>query len=137
MNNITSATRFCKLVEAKLGWVPPNPHAPAWLAYKQEASKVTNKIATDPELYTWRNLELAVELLRREKKPRSPIGVFAHVARAVEMANEVEPDLDTQIREATAYEVRRGDPAGWVTRFARAQGAYRAQALAEWRESVK
>ena len=135
MAAVRTPTEFCKAVEARLGWAPPS--GPDWKRYQSTASRVAARIATNPELYTWRNLELAIELLAREKKPRTPLGVFAHVQRAADLAAEVEDDLEQQIREATAYEQHRGDPAGWVTRFARATGHYRAQALAEWKASIR
>lgn len=130
-----NATEYCKLVENRLGWVPPTG-AP-FRQYRAEAAKVKRKIATNPDLYTWENLRLAVELLAREKQSRTPLGVMAHVDRALDLALDREHDVEQLIREAISYESHRGDPAGWITRFARATGAYRAQALAEWQESVK
>lgn len=128
-------TAFCQLVENTLGWAPPP--GPAFRAYRAEAAKVKRKQATNPDLYTWDNLRLAVALLAREKKARTPWGVFAHVERALDLALDADDDLETQIREAIAYETRRGDPAGWVPRFARATGGYRDQALREWREAAR
>lgn len=130
-----NATEFCKVVENRLGWAPPA--GPGWKQYSPEAAKVKRKVATNPSLYSWDNLLLAVELLVREKKSRSPLGVFAHVERALDLALDKDDDIEVLIREAVAYEQHRGDPDGWVTRFARATGGYRALALAEWRESVK
>lgn len=129
-----TATEFCQLVENKLGWAPPG-HLPAFRRYQIEAAKVKRKIATNPGLFTWRNLELAVELLWRERQPRTPIGVFAHVERAVEKAVVSEEAVELQIREALKIEEHRGDPDGWVTRFARATGAFRREAFEEWRAS--
>lgn len=128
-------TEFCKLVEAHLGWEAPAgaPHQ----RYRAEASKVKKKIATNPDLYTWHNLQLAVALLRREKKPRSPVGVFSHVNRALDLSLDRDTDVEEQIRKVVAYETALGDPAGWAVRFARATGAYRAEALAEWREAAR
>lgn len=134
-----NAIEFVKIVEARLGWMPPSSHnvRMGHTRYVAEAAKVKRKAATKPDLYTWDNLLLAVELLVRERQPRTPVGVFAHVERALAMAVEVEDDLETAIRDATAYEVQRGDPDGWETRFARAVGHYRSLALAEWKESIK
>lgn len=129
-----NATGFCRLVESRLGWVPPP--GPECRRYRAIASRVIRKMTEDPALYTFRNLELAVELLAQERKPRSPLGVFAHVARAVDVAAEDEMDIEVLIREACAYEEQRGDPQGWITRFSRASGDYRAFALQAWRESV-
>lgn len=128
-------TAFCQLVENRLGWSPP-PGGPAYRRYVVEAAKVKRKIASNPELYTWAALELAVELLARERLPRTPIGVFSHVERALTMARLPETDLEEQIRSAMRYEGLRGDPGGWVTRFTRATGPYRAEVLDEWRRAV-
>lgn len=130
-----SATAFIKLVEERLGWeAPPGP---AHLRYRAEVGKVNRRVAEDPFLYTWDNLHLAVALLAKEKKPRTPLGVFAHVQRALDLAMDRETDVEAEIRKAVAYETELGDPAGWVVRFARAVGGYRAEALQEWRESVR
>lgn len=130
---LKNPTEFCQLVESRLGWIPPD--GPDWQRYRVMAARVAKKMDIDPELYSLRNLELAVELLAREKLPRSPLGVFAHVPRAVEMAVDSDEDVESGIRAATAIEQGRGDPEGWVTRFARAMGPYRLQALNEWREA--
>ncbi len=130
---IRTATQYIELVENRLGW--ESPEGPQFLRYQPEARKVTLKMTTDPELYTFRNLELAVELLAREKVTRSPVGVFAHVERALEAAREIEPDMELRIREVCDIEVKRGDPDGWVTRFARASGKYRGQALDDYETS--
>lgn len=128
-----NAIEFCNLVENKLGWEAPPGHNR--LRFVAEAGKVNSKIATNPELYTWRNLVLAVELLVREKLTRTPVGVFAYVERAVEMGRELEGDLETQIREICRIEEELGDPDGWVGRFSRAHASYRALAVEEWKAS--
>jgi hypothetical protein len=128
-------TAFCQLVENKLGWQPP-AGAP-WQQYIAEAGKVRRKVAEDPTRYTWDNLKLAVELLARERQPRTPIGVFAHVDRALDLALDKDHDIEQEIREVVAYETKLGDPAGWGIRFARAQGRYREEALEEWKRAVR
>lgn len=130
-----NATEFCKLVEARLGWEAPagSPR----MRYRAEAAKVNRKIQTNPHLYTWDNLQLAVALLVREKKSRTPIGVFAHVERALTVATEQEVDVEEQIRAIVAYETSLGDPMGWVVRFSRAVGHYRVLAVEEWKAAVR
>jgi hypothetical protein len=129
---INSATEFCKLVEARLGWAPPD-FGPPYTRYQTEAAKVKRKVAKDPFLYTWANLELAVELCVREKRHIvNPLGVFYHVTRAVEMANTDDDAVEAAIQAAMRVEGILGDPDGWVVRFSRAQGHYRLQALREW-----
>lgn len=130
-----NATQFCKLVEQRLGWEVSA--GPDWKKYMTEASKVERKRATNPSLYTWENLRLAVELLAREKTSRSPVGVLSHVDRALDLALDTEHDVETEIRKVIAYEVGRGDPNGWEQRFARTDGPYRQEALNEWKWGVK
>lgn len=130
-----NAVDFCQLVESSLGWEAPN--LPAWHRYRVEAAKVNKKIATNPALYTWDNLVLAVELLRRERKSRSPLGVFSHVQRALDLALDEEHDVEEEIRRVVALEVSLGDPSGWAGRFSRTTGHYRRLALDEWRSSVR
>lgn len=130
-----NATEFVKLVERRLGWeAPPGP---SYQVYRAEAAKVKRKIASNPDLYTWENLRLAVELLARERQPRTPIGVFSHVERAVDLAVEKDEDVELEIWKVISYETQRGDPQDWGTRFARATGGYRKILLDEWRGSVK
>jgi hypothetical protein len=132
---VKTVTEFCKRVESRLGWVPP-AHGPKYSRYYTTSNRVARKMSENPSLYTFHNLELAIELLAQERKPRTPLGVFAHVERALALAAEDEMDVEVMIREACTYEEQRGDPQGWVTRFSRASGDYRAEALQEWRESV-
>lgn len=132
-----NAVQFCELVEAQLGWRVPSNRGPRWKALSIEASKVTRQMASNPKLYTWGNLQLAVALLHREKQSRTPVGVFAHVDRALDLAMDKEDGVEAEIREVMRYETMRGDPQGWVVRFARAEGAYRPILLREWQESVR
>ena len=125
--NERETKRFLRLVENRLGWAPENLHA-----RRATEAKVASKSEENP-LYSYRNLALAVELLAREKQSRSPLGVFTHVGRALESAREQEPDIEAKIREAISIESHRGDPDGWVVRFARATGWWRTEAYKEWR----
>lgn len=128
--------RFCELVEARLGWEVPSRRV-RWRVLMSEGNKVAKKVATNPDLYTWDNLILAVELCARERKSRTPLGVFAHVERALDLALDDEIDVEQEIREVVAYETSRGDPGGWVVRFARATGHYRRLALDEWKQAER
>lgn len=122
-------TEFCKVVENRLGWRPPDL---GWRSYIPAARVVRRKIASNPRLYTWENLLLAVELLAREKQPRSPAGVFAHVERALERKREDDSDVEKRIQHAVGIEAGRGDPEGWGVRFARAMGPFRLELIEEW-----
>lgn len=128
--NANTPTAFVKHVEASLGWEPPT--GPEWKRYQGEARKVATKRATNPGLYSFENLRLAVQLLRRERKERTPVGVFSHVERALDLRLDVETDIEQDIRSAIRLEARRGNPDGWCERLTRAQGYYRKAALEEW-----
>jgi hypothetical protein len=136
MSAPSNATQFVHLVESRLGW-SPRVGTSHWRAVSIEAHRVKAKVETDPTLYTWENLALAVELLAKEKKPRTPLGVFAHVQRALDLAMDHEDDVEAEIREVMKFEVMRGDPQGWAVRFARADGGYRRMLLREWQESAR
>lgn len=129
--SIGNCTEFVKLVENKLGWVNPAGHQPGYKKYSGIARRVKDRMAETG--YTLAELELAVELLWRERKARSPLGVFSHVERAREKTAEPESDVETEIRYAMRVEEALGDPEGWVTRFARATGRYRAELLNDWK----
>lgn len=133
MGRVNSPTSFCQLVETELGWDNPQ-----WFkgkrAYMVEAAKVKRMIAARPDLYTWGNLKLAVQLLKREQQTRTPVGVFAHVVRALEAAAAPEVSIEVDVQRAIAVEQLRGDPDGWIGRFMRAAPAFQAQLLMEWRQ---
>lgn len=128
-------TDFCRIVEARLGWEAPR--GPEFRRYNVEAAKVARKISTNPSLYTWDNLLAAVALLARERQSRTPVGVFAHVDRALDLALDPEHDVEEEIRQVIAYETSLGDPEGWVVRLSRATGQYRRMALDEWKQAVR
>lgn len=134
MRRVRNATQFCELVEQELGWENPNALAvQSWKVYGAEAAKVKREIAKNADLFTWRNLMLAVELLKNERECRTPVGVFSHVERAVEMATAPVTDLESDVQNAIAFERHRGDPDGWVGRFVRSAIGYQPQLLREWR----
>lgn len=132
---VRTATQFVELVSNRLGWLPPGKAEP-WREVAIEASKVKRKIATNPVLYTWDNLELAVELLARERvTPKSPAAVCWHVERALRLA-EVDVSratIDAEVEEAIRLEVEAGDPDQWAIRLARSFGMGRVEVLNQWR----
>lgn len=124
-----NGTEFCKIVENRLGWMPPDR---GWKKYLVASQSVTAKIKSNPRLYTWDNLLATVELLRSEGQSRSPLGVFAHVERAVQRKREDDSDVEKRIWFAMTVENGRGDPDGWGPRFARTSGGFRLEAVEEW-----
>lgn len=128
-----NATEYCRLVESVLGWEPPV--GPPHRRYQAMASRVTRRMQETG--YTFEHLALGVALCWREKLPRNPLGVFKVVPRACEKAVQPEADIESQVRDAIAYEQLRGDPEGWAVRLTRAQGIYRQHALDDWREAAR
>lgn len=125
---------FCQLVEGRLGWSPGDfpPDVPGWQRYRAEAGKVQRKMRQDPARYTWRNLKLAVEFLRRQHLTRTPIGVFAYVDAALAKSAVPETQIEGRIQAAIAAETAQGDPDGWAARLMRVHHSYRLEALVEW-----
>jgi hypothetical protein len=132
---VKNAVEFVQAVENMLGWVPKEPR---WKTYVTEAGKVKKKIATDPDLYTFENLGLALALLQHERKSvDSPAGVLFHVERASKMGevaaptDDVDDDIDVLIERLSVE----GDPDGWVQRLVRASGAGRELVMDEYRRT--
>lgn len=136
---IKNATEFVKMVENTLGWAPPlESTKPLWQVRSIEAGKVNRKIATNPNLYTWHNLELAVEYLRRRRQPvKSPVGVLFKVEAALGEANAPAPisNLGDEINRAIEVELShaREGHEEWVGRLIRADGSARRDVLDTWR----
>lgn len=130
-----TATEFVEAVENLLGWVPAEPR---WKSIRTEAAKVKRKRSTNLPLYSFDNLELAIALLRRERKAvQSPVAVLWHVERALKMGEVVveTDELDAQVTELVEYLAEHGDPDGWTSRLVRAQGRGRQEVLDEYRRN--
>lgn len=129
---VRNATEFVELVENTLGWEPPVTK-PRWRALMVEAGKVKRRIAGDPELYSWANLELTVRWLRQQGKPVTPVGVcwFVPDAIAAAPASEVTSALAGRVHQAVVEAMVAGEP-DWVERLARATGDARRAVLADW-----
>lgn len=130
---IRNGTEFCQLVENTLGW-EPDETLPPWKVMSAEVGKLKRKMATKPKLYTWENLTLAAELLRRERKTvTSPAAVCWHVERAIRAANQtVTSDIVGHIHAAVTEAFLAGEPE-WVERLARAIGDGRYEVLEQWK----
>lgn len=136
---IRNATEFVRLVENVLGWVPVHKDAAQeWRTYAMEAGKLKRKIATAPHLYTWDNLVLAVEFLRRKKEtPKSPTAVCWAVERA--LAAAAAPRNNTEIEELLGFaleqEFGNREPGwdDWVGRLTRATGPARMDVYEAWK----
>ena len=138
----TGAKTFVEYVEGALGWAPPvTDKTPRWKAIAVEAGKVNKKVATNPALFTWENLALTVEWLRRRKEViKTPTAIFWRVEDALrDSATPVRPerpaDIATAVQQAVDTEQAKRAPGwqGWVSRLTRAQGAGRQDTYNEWR----
>ena len=142
-NDTKTFRDFCIRVENTLGW-SHDRSMPRWKALSIEAAKLRRKMSTDPALYTWPNLELAVELLRREQREvDSPAAVCWHVERALALAavpepvlDDIDADIDELVNEIAQRELAAGDPEGWAMRLLRAWGREgRLAALVEYADT--
>lgn len=123
-----------------MGWPAPTlrdgrPDHPKRAAFIKRMNTV---IAKDPELYTMRNLQLAIEYCRRKQiEIATPTLLFGHVKEALELANtDNRPtDVEADRQAAIDYEVQaqHADSDFWIGRLTRAQGPGLFVALTAWR----
>jgi len=111
---------------------------PLWQGRALEAKKLKAKMVKNPQLYTWENLTLAVEYLRRRRQAvASPVVACWYVKPALGEAPTPEParPLGDLIDEALADEQmqRLHGWQQWVSRLVRAQGDVRQEVYDEWR----
>ncbi|MGZ4745628.1 MAG: hypothetical protein ACXVYY_00960 [Oryzihumus sp.] len=140
---VRTATQFCLLVECRLGWDPyrlaKEQGKDVYKIRGAEAGKINKKVATDPGLYSWENLELAVAYLFRKRIPvQTPTAVCWYVEEALKLAERREPldDLGARVTQAIATEMARDDAGSqeWIGRLARSTGVGREEVLAQWRQ---
>lgn len=131
-----NATEFCEHVENTLGWEPTVKDGdPKWKRYMVEAAKLNRKVKSDKDLYTWDNLLLTVEWLRRKRKATTPTGVCWHVEKALKEAAVPDPlndHLTALVFSAITEAMVAGEP-DWVEKLARATGSARTEALTDWK----
>lgn len=135
VKNVAELVLLCENV---LGWTPASG-VPLVRARKALAQRLTNEMRKQPQKLTLRNLELTVELLRRERAPiRSPLFLIHRVDDAIAAANAVPPVTPIAERIEAALAIERAkaefdDRADhWVDRLIRVRGPYRAEVYAEW-----
>lgn len=133
---VKNATEFVVHCENTLGYVPDETKE-LWKARSIQAGRLNKAIKTKPQLYTWANLELAVEYLRRKRQPiKSPLFALYVVEDALRLARqEQDRPLGELIDEALHFE--RANSAltshSWVDQLTRAVGKYRQDAYDEWK----
>lgn len=138
---IKNAKEFVELVENQLGWAPPieevTERKPLWKHRIIMAGRVKKVIEKDPNLYTWHNLELAIEFCRRKRiEIKSPMGVLYKVKQAVDASADTKvTDLEAERNAAIEWELAHQRPGHeeWVGRLVRADGSARRDVLELWR----
>ncbi len=133
---VKNATEFVVHCENTLGWVPDETKE-LWKARSIQAGRLNKAVKKNPALYTWANLELAVELLRRRRQPiKSPMFVLYVVEEALRLAREEQArPLGELVEEAIAAEYSKPELTSqdWIGQLTRAVGKYRQDAYDEWK----
>lgn len=135
---VRNAKQLLLLIENQLGWAPANPQKQEyWRLMSTHAGRINKKVTENPQLYSWRNLELAVAFLKKRRiAVKSPMLVFYVVPSALELANESEQPrpLADLIDSAIEYEMRHELPGfeKWCERLVRAFGEARREVYAQW-----
>lgn len=135
-----TAIGFIVECEQTLGWPLTEELMSEEALYKKRmihAARIRKEIAKDPELYTWKNLGLAVEYCRQRRiLAKPPLYVLKVTERAVAAAPKPKPPrpLGERIDAAIAWEMSNQEPGwmDWVGRLSRAAGPGRADMHAAW-----
>lgn len=136
MKTLTDLVIAC---ENYLGFQPKYPPSvPRWRVLSLEVAKLKKAMAENPRLYTFQNLQLALEYSRRKRLPiHSPKGLLYRIEDALELANVDKPisDLQAEITAAIGWEKDRDDDGSmrWIHRLVRAAGPGRIEVLDEWK----
>lgn len=137
---LKNVTDFVVLVENRLGWMPVvDDKTPLHKARGVEVAKLKRKIAEKPELFTWKNLLLAVEYCSRKQiRVASPAAVCWKVEKALK---EIVPEqqmspVAERIQKAIAWEQQHQLVGweNWVGMLTRAGGVLRDELLIEWKQ---
>lgn len=133
-----SALDIVLLCETHLGWASTDLKSPLWKVRRTEAGKLNRAMAKDPKV-TLARLELAIELCRRKRTYiKSPMVLVYMVDEVLTNSHTTHVhELAEQIEQAVHREYNSGQPdaTDWISRLVRAQGPYRADVLAEWRDA--
>lgn len=136
LGDIKRAGQLVRHIENTLGWNSQSGMGRVKLR-RVMVDRMLTTISQNPTLYTWENLYLTVELLRRKRvQVKSPLFIFFKVEEAVAHANTpvAVSSLADQIAKAVAHEqgTQRDGWQVWVRQLNRAVADYRQDALDEW-----
>lgn len=130
-------TEVVEACENSLGWLPPASNKPRWRLVAVEVGKLVAAQRKQPDLVTFRNLEIALDYSRRKKLPvKSPVGLVYRIEEALEYVDTRETSpIQEQIDSALEWEAKHAlpDSPTWRSRIIRASGPARQTTLAEWR----
>lgn len=123
------AKAFIQRLENTLGYLPRNR--------SQDVTLLLKAMEDKPTLYTWHNLDLAVEMLRRQRKTvHTSRAILLYVEQAVALANApvVTTPIADLIEAAIAHEQEhRADGfEAWIGKLIRSKGDYRHEVYADW-----
>lgn len=141
-----NATEIVILCENTLGYTHKTHKAngeeiPLWKSRRAQAGALNRKVKERPALYTWANLELAIEYCRHKRLPLKSIpGLCWFVEDAIKLAATPEKKsvTSTSVEEAMQYELGHPelpDQQLWLRRLVRSQGRERLEVLSEWEEA--
>lgn len=108
--------------------------------YRIEAAKLRRKMATEPSLFTVKNLSLALEYCWRKRiSVHSPLGLCAYVREAITFAPEPDKTVDIMHERAKAieWEQHHDDEYSevWMGRLTRARGAGLIEVMSRWKHA--
>jgi hypothetical protein len=132
-------TEVVEACENTLGWLPPASNKPRWRLVAAEVGKLVAAQRKQPDLVTFKNLEIALDYSRRKKMPvKSPVGLVYRIEEALEFVDtrEITP-IQQQIDSALEWEAKHDlpDSSTWRSRLIRSSGTARDTTLADWREA--
>lgn len=127
-------TDFVITVENELGWTPKvNPKTPLWKARSIEAMKL--KRAMTQNGVSLDDLRIALAYSKRKREACTPTALCWRVEEAKTFIAVAVTDIDEAVQQAIEWETEHdlADSERWITRFVRAMGSARAEALQDWR----
>lgn len=113
---------------------------PLWKARMIESKKLTKKMAVNPNLYSFLNLELAIEYCRKKKIDiSSTLALCSFVNEALRVSAEKMPttSIDKSIALALIREseINDSDSEYWTLRLQRVDEEMKENVYDEWREA--
>lgn len=132
-------TEVVEACENTLGWLPPASNKPRWRLIAVEVGKLVAAQRKQPDLVTFRNLEIALIYSQRKRLPvKSPVGLIYRIEEALTFVDtSTSSPIQEQVESALDWEATHAlpDSPSWRSRLIRSSGPSRQVTLAEWREA--